>query len=99
MRGEGPADSGARRRVRGAGSTPPQLVIALLARVGLAGAEELLRPGTPLGLGLCAARGFSRLGTILRRHQVLDLELLLGGQCEQLIGSLADLQAAFGTLA
>src|SRR3569623_1461561 len=58
------------------------------------------RPGAEVAaLGLGAARRCGRLGAILRGHQVLDLELLLGGQREQLVGGLSHLQRAFGALA
>ena len=40
-----------------------------------------------------------RIGAILRRHHVLDLELLLGGKRQQLVGRLTDLKCAFGSLA
>src|SRR3546814_9717098 len=70
----------------------------LLGGVGAAGTEELLRRRLAVGFGLRAARLFERLGAILRGHQVLDLELLLGGEREQLVGGLPDLQRAFGAL-
>src|SRR3546814_19949315 len=68
----------------------------LLGGVGAAGTEELLRRRLAVGFGLRAARLFERLGAILRGHQVLDLELLLGGERAQLVGGLPDLPRAFG---
>src|SRR3546814_13700321 len=70
----------------------------LLGGVGAAGTEELLRRRLAVGFGLSAARLFERLGALLRGHPVLDLELLLGGEREQLVGGLPDLQSAFGAL-
>src|SRR5689334_3565015 len=71
----------------------------LLARVGLAGAKELLGCGAAFCLGLGAARSLKGVGAVLRGHQVLDLKLLLGAQCEQLVRCLLGLQRTFGTLA
>src|SRR3546814_3895232 len=44
-------------------------------------------------------RGIHALGAILRGHQILDLELLLGDQREQLVGRLLGLERSLRALA
>src|SRR3569623_1443803 len=97
--GDSPTDPATRRRAGGAGARRLSSSRALLPRVGLAGAKKLLGRGPPVDLGLRPARLFQRLGAELRRHDLLELELLLGGQREQLVGRLLRVQAAFRTLA
>src|SRR3546814_16882583 len=48
---------------------------------------------------LAATRRFERFGSELLRHQILELELLLGREREKLVGRLADLKRSFGALA
>src|SRR3546814_17380238 len=68
-------------------------------RPGLAVAEETTRRFAGFTLDLRALRTLERLLAELGRHQLLDLELLLGGKCEQLVRRLRRLQSAFGALA
>src|SRR3546814_3173814 len=65
----------------------------------LAVTEESRRPRPRLARALAATRRFERFGSELRRHQILELELLLGREREKLVGRLADLKRSFGALA
>src|SRR3546814_5526375 len=71
----------------------------LLWRVGVAGAEELGGRVLRVGLRLHAAGLVDRIRAILRGHQRLALELLLGDEREELVGRLLCLQCPFGALA
>ncbi len=85
-----------RRQARGPlwgelGGFAPRLqvnVVSISRRISLAVAQKLLGGGLRFTLGLRAPRRFHALATKLRRHQILQLKLLLGGQREQLIGRL-----------
>jgi hypothetical protein len=100
---------GAAGRGRGAGAAPRRTArgrglgraagLAYWGRVGRAGAEELLGRGARVASACAAGAPLDRLGAELRRHHLLDLELLLGGEREQLVGRLLRLQRAFGALA
>src|SRR3546814_4589165 len=68
-------------------------------RSGVAGAEELGGRVLRGGLRLHAAGLVDRIRAILRGHQRLDLELLLGDEREELVGRLLCLQCPFGALA
>src|SRR3546814_7261071 len=71
-----------------------------LARgVGLAVTEESGRPRPRLTRALRAPRRFERFGSELRRHQILELELLLGREREKLVGRLLRRERTFGALA
>src|SRR5690349_6126048 len=71
----------------------------LLGRVGLARAEEGLGRRARLLAFLEAPRLLHRLAAELRRHQLLELKLLLGGEREQLVSRLLRLQRTFRALA
>src|SRR3546814_15312912 len=71
---------------------------SLTRRVGLAVAEESRRSRLRFPRALRPPRGFERLAAELCRHQVLELELLLGREGKKLVGCLLCLQAAFRTL-
>src|SRR5690606_17198917 len=68
-------------------------------RVGLAVAEEARRAFACFARYLAGPRLFDRVRAELCRHHRLDLELLLGGESEELVGGLLRLQRAFGGLA
>src|SRR3546814_13289148 len=65
----------------------------LARRVGRPRAEEASRRRAGGFFLLRLARLVQRFRAVLRGHQVLDLELLLGGKGEQLVGRLLRLQA------
>src|SRR3954469_17714866 len=88
------AEDGCRGARRGVGAHPAAGTAArdtaaacagrLVRRVGGAGSEELCGGCARVRLGLDATGLLDRLRAILRRHQILDLELLLGAEREQL---------------
>src|SRR3546814_13754743 len=65
----------------------------------LAVAEKMAGGFAGFTLDLRAFRTLERLLAELGCHQLLDLELLLGGKCEQLVRRLHRLKSAFGALA
>src|SRR5690606_40320475 len=68
-------------------------------RPRLAVAKEAARRFACFALDLRALRALERLFAKLCRHQLLNLELLLGGERQQLVRGLRGLQPAFGALA
>src|SRR3546814_3826403 len=67
-------------------------------RVGLTVAEETRRPRSRLAGALRAPRCCERVRSELRRHQILKLELLLGGERQKLVGGLLRRERPFGAL-
>src|SRR5690606_1078976 len=83
------------RRGAGAQRRPSSLTRC----VSLAVAEESACAFARFACALVTPCRLERLGPELRRHQVLNLELLLGGEREKLVRRLLRLQSAFSTLA
>src|SRR3546814_14291624 len=64
-----------------------------VARVDVGGADEALRPLPRRFHRLLLTGLLDRIGTILRRHHLLDLKLLFGRERAKLVGRLVKLQA------
>ena len=98
------------RDARGGSTARPAATTGLraraAARTGLPGArggrtraQKAGRDGACVLLALQASRALDRVGAVLRGHHVLQLELLLGGEREKLVGGLCRLERSFGALA
>src|SRR5690606_16047305 len=77
----------------------PSLPSSAGRRIGPAVAEESPGGLACLALDLPGPRLLDRVRTELRGQQGLDLQLLLGGEREQLVGRLLRLERSFGALA
>src|SRR3546814_9288028 len=94
-----PATAAAIRDSRRLDRTGPCRPQGLFGRVGRSGTEEFRRGGARLGRLRRAARLLDARRPELRRHPVLELELLLGGKGEELVGRLLGLERSLRALA